>query len=240
MYSKNKRYPANDALKKGSPSTIESACRKPDICLAYVIKRDKYIALKTEYQKSQVKLEQMEQLKKDNGSKLMLINKLNTTITEMKDNIRVGNNPQFIKNLQNANAELRGQLEKLKEKPPEDRFDMLRTQAKEITKLQDELTELRKTLHSERDKFFTICNKDNEEIKRLKDANCDAEQMKKLRDEHTQYRMEIDKLKGDLHLTKSSHKRLTEENTLLKEEHGELTQKQENYHKLITEMFDSL
>jgi hypothetical protein len=122
MYSKNKRYPANDALKKGSPSTIESACRKPDICLAYVIKRNKYRALKTEYQKSEVKLEQMEQLKKDNGSKLMLINKLNTTITELKDNTRVGNNPQLIKNLQNGidnlqkkNHELKEQLEKAKE-----------------------------------------------------------------------------------------------------------------------------
>lgn len=142
-----------------------------------------------------------------------------------------GNNPQLIKNLQSminklqtANLELKEQLEKLKQEPTEDRFDMLRTQAKEITKLQDELTELRKTLHSERDKFFTLCNQNNEEIKMLKNANCDAEQMKKLRDENTQYRMEIDKLKDDLHLSKASHKRLNE--------------KEQQRDKLITALYD--
>ena len=124
-----KRYPANDAFKKGSPSTIESACRKPDICLAYVRKRENYRALKSEYQKAQVKLEQMDQLKKDNDTKLIQLTKmndtiikLNTTITELENSSRVGNNPTLIKNLQNRidkiqkeNDHLKEQLEKAKE-----------------------------------------------------------------------------------------------------------------------------
>jgi len=238
MYSK-KRYPANDALKKGSPSTIESACRKPDICIDYVKLREKYRALKTEYQKSHVKLEQVEQLKKDNDTKLIqltkksdLINKLHTTITQLKNDIQVlkdtsvnrcdaqrleglikkkdleiedlksqvddekPNNCATIKNLQNMISNLKTENEKIKEehihfntiwktegiteqyiidmkRQISNQCDLIKESKEENTQLQDELTELRKTLHSEREKWFTLCNKDNEEIKILKEKITD-------------------------------------------------------------------
>lgn len=48
--------------------------------------------------------------------------------------------------------------------------------------------------------------------------------LESLKTENTQYRMEIDKLKDDLHLSKASHKRLTE--------------KEQQRDKLITQLFD--
>ena len=56
---------------------------------------------------------------------------------------------------------------------------------------------------------------------------------KELTDENTQHRMDIDKLKDELHLCKASHKRLTEEINHLK-------QKEEKRDKLITDLYDSL
>ena len=242
MSSKNyKRYPSCDALKRGSPSSIESACVKSVISVEYVNLREKYRALKTEYQKSHVKLEQAEQLKKDNATKLIqltkksdTINKLHTTITQLKNDIQVlkdtsvnrddaqrleglikkkdleiedlksqvddekPNNCATIKNLQNMISNLKTENEKIKAEhihfntiwktegiTEQDIIDMKRqisnqcdlikesskanqVSKEENTQLQDELTELRKTLHSEREKWFTLCNKDNEEIKILK------------------------------------------------------------------------
>tara|TARA_Y100000592_G_C5444280_1_gene305109 strand:- start:333 stop:1010 length:678 start_codon:yes stop_codon:yes gene_type:complete len=96
--TKNSRYPANDALKRGSPSTIESACRKPDICADYVNLREKYQSLKNEYQKSQVKLEQMEQLKKENNSKLIQLTKKNDEIKKLQITItQKDNGIKFLK-----------------------------------------------------------------------------------------------------------------------------------------------
>ena len=94
-----KRYPATDALKKGSASTIESACVKIQIAEEYVNLRDKYRGLKNEYQKSHVKLEQMEQLKKDNFKLISDSQKKSDTI----------------KKLQITNTQLNGDIQLLKE-----------------------------------------------------------------------------------------------------------------------------
>ena len=60
------------------------------------------------------------------------------------------------------------------------------------------------------------------EITELKEEN------KKLKEEHTQYRMDIDELKDKLHLYKASHTRITEENKKLKEVTTKNYQKQIN------------
>jgi len=229
--SYNKRYPDNYAFKNSSPSTIEGACRKSDICVEFVKYRDKYRDLKIEYEKAEVKLEQMEQLKKDNATKLIqitkkndTINKLHTTITQLDNDNKVkisqlkkelsefkntGNNPSLIRNLQCATTELREQLEKAKEE---------HIHFNTIWKTEG------------------ITEQDIIDMKRQIRNHCDL--IKGLKEEHTQYRMEIDKLKDDLHLSKASHKRLTEENILLKQEHGELIEKLEKRDKLITALND--
>lgn len=90
------RYPASDALKRGCPTTIESSVIKIKIAQEYVNLREKYKRLKIDNQKQNVKLEQMEQLKKDNDSKLMqltkkndIINKLHTTIAQLNNDIKL-------------------------------------------------------------------------------------------------------------------------------------------------------
>jgi len=225
MYSKNKRYPANDALKKGSPSTIESACRKPDICLAYVIKRDKYIALKIEYQKSQVKLEQMDQLKKDNHTKLIqltkmndTINKLNTTITELENSSRVGNNPTLIKNLQNridelqkGNDHLKEQLEKAKEEHLH--FNTI-WKTEGIT--EQDIIDMKRQISNQCDL-----------IKGLKEENTTLKQ------EHGELIHQLESIDEETKVDAENMKKLYDENTLLKQEH-------EKYRKIITDAFDSL
>jgi len=237
LRSKNyKRYPACDALKRGSPSSIESACVKSVITVEYVNLREKYRSLKTEYQKSHVKLEQAEQLKKDNDSKLIqitkkndIINKLHTTITQLKNDIQVIKDTSvnrgdaqrlegLIKKkdltiedlekqisetklnklvaLENQIRQLKTENEKIKaehihfntiwktegiteqdiidmKRQISNQCDLIKESKEENTQLQDELTELRKTLHSEREKWFTLCNKDNEEIKILKEKITD-------------------------------------------------------------------
>ena len=238
LRSKNyKRYPACDALKRGSPSSIESACVKSVISVEYVNLREKYRAMKTEYQKSQVKLEQMDQLKKGNATKLIqltkksdTINKLNTTITQLKNDIQVlkdtSVNRDHAQRLEGLIKKKDLEIEDLKSQVDDEKPNNCVT----IKNLQNIISKLKEQLEYLKEGYgkFNVVDES-------------------LKEQNTQYRMEIDKLKGDLHLTKASHKRLTEENTLLKEglerlkeEHGELTQKQEHYHNLITQMFDSL
>lgn len=264
-----KRYSPRDAIKNGAASTIESACRKPDICMEFVNIRAKYRKVKTEYQKSQVKLEQMDQLKKDNDSKLIQLTKNVDTINKLRDENRIleetkcpnpaGNNPSLIKNLQNANATLKEQLEKVKEEhlhfntiwktegiteqdiidmkkqisdqcdeikelskatevknqksDNDNRFDMLKTQANEITKLQDEIKKLKHENH-QFNGFYRQWKDQSNEIAKL---------MGKDTEKWSNY-------VGD---TYTDVKELLDENSLLKQEN-------EKYRKIITDAFDSL
>jgi len=224
-----KRYPPNDALKKGSPSTIESSCVKIKIAQEYVNLREKYKSIKIENQKNDIKIQQMEQMKKDNfklisdsQKKTDTIKKLHTTITQLNSQIQLLKDTTndrgdyqrlegFIKKKDHEIQELKNQIDSTKinavtslqnqihqlkaehihfntiwktegiteqdiidmKRQISNQCDLIKESKEENTKLQDELTELRKTLHSERDKFFTLCNKDNEEIKRLKEKITD-------------------------------------------------------------------
>ena len=64
----------------------------------------------------------------------------------------------------------------------------------------------------------------NDPILMAGSAKCLNEENKKLKEEHTQYRMDIDELKDKLHLCKASHTRITEK---LKEENEELKEQNE-------------
>ena len=211
-----KRYPANDALKKGCPSTIESACVKIQIAQEYVNLRDRYRGLKNEYQKSHVKLEQMDQLKKDNfklisdsQKKSDTIKKLHTTITQLNGDI------QLLKDTTN------------------DRGDYQRLEGL-IKKKDLEIEDLKSQVDSTKiNKLVALEN----QIHQLKLEN------EKIKEEHIHFNT-IWKTEGiteqdiiDMKRQISNQCDLIKE---LKEEHRELTQKQEHYHKLITEMFDSL
>ncbi len=224
LRSKNyKRYPACDALKRGSPSSIESACVKSVITVEYVNLREKYRSLKTEYQKSHVKLEQAEQLKKDNDSKLIqitkkndIINKLHTTITQLKNDIQV---------IKDTSVN-RGDAQRLE--------GLIKKKDLTIEDLEKQISE------TKLNKLVALEN----QIRQLKTEN------EKIKAEHIHFNtiwktegiteQDIIDMKRQISNQCDLIKELKEENTFVKEEHGELTKKQENYHNLITQMFDSL
>jgi len=199
-----RRYPASDALKKGCPTTIESSCVKIKIAQEYVELREKYKLLKTEYQKSKVKLEQMEQLKKDNDSKLIqltkkndTINKLHTTITQLNNEIKTLKDISVHRNEAHV---LEGKLKK--------KDHIIKELEKQISETKiNNLEHLKNTIHQQ-----------NEQIKYLKEG-------------YGKFNVEDESLKEENKLLKEGLDRL-------KEEHGELIKKLDEYKKISTQLFD--
>tara|TARA_R100001440_G_scaffold70849_2_gene93550 strand:+ start:7963 stop:8586 length:624 start_codon:yes stop_codon:yes gene_type:complete len=183
-----KRYPAKDALKKGSASTIESACTKTTISSAFVEVRQKYNTLKNEYEKSQVKLEQMDQLKKDNDSKLIQLTKKNDTIKKLHITITQLNND--IKLLKDTSVD-RGDAGRLEGfiKKKDNEIEYLKNQINE-TKINN-LDHLKNTIHQQ-----------NEQIKYLKEG-------------YGKFNVEDESLKEENKLLKEGLERLKEENEAL-------------------------
>lgn len=227
-----KRYPPQDALKRGSATTIDSACTKMIIANAHVELREKYKILKTEYQKSQVKLEQMGQLRKDNDSKLIQLSKKNdiiqkhlTTITQRDSEIKT------LKDISVHRNEVIVLEGKLKTKDHE--IEELKKQINQ-TKINN-VEHLKNTIHQQ-----------NEQIKYLKEGygkfNVVDESLSKANQELKEENM---CLKKDNQTLNERLSNMTEENTLLKEgldrlkeEHGELIQKLDKFQKVITEIYD--
>lgn len=208
-----KRYPPTDALKKGSASTIESSCVKIKIAQEYVNLREKYKSIKIEYQKNEMKLQQMEQLKKDNFKLISDSQKKSDTIKKLHTTI----------------TQLNSEIQLLKETSV-DRGDAQRLEGF-IKKKDHEIQELKKQIDST--KINAVTSLENQ-IHQLKQQN------EYLKEGYGKFNLQDESLNQRCAT-------LQEENTLLKqglerlkEEHRELTQKQEHYHKLITEMFDSL
>jgi DNA repair exonuclease SbcCD ATPase subunit len=166
-----KRYPASDALKKGSPSTIEGACTKKIISQEYVELREKYKRLKIDNQKSNVKLEQMDQLRKDNDTKLIQLSKKNDTINKLHITI----------------TQLNNQIKVLKETSV-DRGDAQRLEGF-IKKKDHEIEELKKQIDST--KINALAVLENEMAYLKKGRTTDYEEIKTLK-------AEIIKLKDEL------------------------------------------
>tara|TARA_R100000406_G_scaffold96092_1_gene92558 strand:- start:1004 stop:1726 length:723 start_codon:yes stop_codon:yes gene_type:complete len=229
-----KRYPATDALKKGSASTIESACVKIQIAQEYVNLRDKYKGLKNEYQKSYVKLEQMEQLKKDNfklisdsQKKSDTIKKLQITITQLNGDI------QLLKDTTNDRGDyqrLEGFLKKKDHEIEELKKQIDSTKINAVTSLENQIHQLKQQNEYLKEGY----GKFNLQDESLKQEN------KKLQEENKEWEINFKEERQEKKQFREENKLLKEGLERLKEEHGELTQKQEHYHKLITEMFDSL
>jgi uncharacterized coiled-coil DUF342 family protein len=92
----NKRYPASDALKKGCPSTIESSVIKIALAREFVDLRQKYKLLKTqnrdlknEYDKLQVKSEQMDQYVVENKKLIGRTQLQHTEIIQLNSQIKL-------------------------------------------------------------------------------------------------------------------------------------------------------
>jgi len=213
-----KRYPASDALKKGSATTIESSCIKSKISLEYVELREKYKRLKTEYQKSNVKLEQMDQLKKDNDSKLIQLSKKNDTIKELHITI----------------TQLKSDIKLLKE-TTNDRGDYQRLEGF-IKKKDHIIEELKKQIDSTKinqlDHLQNTIHQQNEQIKYLKEGygkfNVVDDSLKE----------ENEKLKAELDDVKEDNEALREDIEIYKKSGRERLQKLDEYKKLSTQMFD--
>jgi|9_EtaG_2_1085328.scaffolds.fasta_scaffold01222_17 chromosome segregation ATPase len=207
-----KRYPPSDALKKGCASTIESACIKLRIAQEYVELRDKYKLLKTEYQKSKVKLEQMEQLKKDNDSKLIQLTKKNDTINKLHTNI----------------TQLNSDIRLLKDTSV-DRADAQRLEGK-LKKKDQEIEELKKQIDST--KINALTHLENQIVK-LKAEN------QKIKEGDCKSRFDMIRvLSDDIKKVSDENIQLKKDNETLKAEHGELITKVEKFEKVITDLYD--
>jgi len=206
-----KRYPASDALKKGSATTIESSCIKSKISLEYVELREKYKRLKTEYQKSNVKLEQMDQLKKDNDSKLIQLSKKNDTIKELHITI----------------TQLKSDIKLLKE-TTNDRGDYQRLEGF-IKKKDHIIEELKKQIDSTKinqlDHLQNTIHQQNEQIKYLKEG-------------YGKFNVVDDSLKEENEKLKEDNEALREDIEIYKKSGRERLQKLDEYKKLSTQMFD--
>ena len=164
---------------------------------SYKLLSDKYqVDLRESCNKYRVKISQLE---KENE--------------ELKSHVNSNspNNLTLIKNLKNANKNLKKEVQYLIDLPYEN-------------------TEIFKENHSLKQQIQKM--KDHWDLReqRLNELHQEKLSIKKeLTDENTQYRMDIDKLKEELNLCKASHKRLTEKINSLK-------QKEEKRDKLIAEL----
>ncbi len=82
------RYPASAALKNGCASTIDSACKKPEVTSAYIKLRDEIKIMKPIYEKADVLNKQLIQSRQDNETKLKQLTAKNKRIKEMNDFIQ--------------------------------------------------------------------------------------------------------------------------------------------------------
>ena len=142
------------------------------------------------------------------------ISQLEKENEELKSQINSNspNNLTLIKNLKMANAHLKQEVKNLIDLPYEN-------------------TEIFKENHSLKQQIQKMKDNWDKRFQRLDELHHEEKlSIKKgLTDENTQYRMDITKLKDELHLCKASHKRLTEEINSLK-------QKEEKRNKLIAEL----
>jgi chromosome segregation ATPase len=206
-----KRYPPQDALKRGSATTIDSACTKMIIANAHVELREKFKILKTEYQKSKVKLEQMEQLKKDNYKLIADGQKKNDTI----------------KNLHITITQLNSDIKLLKE-TTSDRADYQRLEGF-LKKKDHEIEELKKQINSTKinnvEHLKNTIHQQNEQIKYLKEG-------------YGKFNVVDESLSKANQGLKEENELLKEGLDRLKEEHGELIEKLDKFQKVITEIYD--
>jgi chromosome segregation ATPase len=206
-----KRYPPQDALKRGSATTIDSACTKMIIANAHVELREKFKILKTEYQKSKVKLEQMEQLKKDNYKLIADGQKKNDTI----------------KNLHITITQLNSDIKLLKE-TTSDRADYQRLEGF-LKKKDHEIEELKKQINSTKinnvEHLKNTIHQQNEQIKYLKEG-------------YGKFNVVDESLSKANQGLKQENELLKEGLDRLKEEHGELIKKLDEYKKISTQLFD--
>ena len=206
-----KRYPASDALKKGCPSTIESNVIKNTLAHAFVELREKYKALKTENQKSLVKLQQMDQLKKDNDSKLIQLTKKNDTINKLHTTI----------------AQLNNDIKLLKETSV-DRGDAQRLEGF-IKKKDNEIEELKKQIDSTKinhiEHLKNTIHQLTEQIQYLKEG------YGKFNVVDVSLKEENEGLKEELNIASLEYEKIKSENEAL-------TQKLEKYREISTQLFD--
>jgi len=199
-----KRYPPQDALKRGSATTIDSACTKMIIANAHVELRGKYKILKTEYLKQEQELKASRQ---DSKEKLRLIGDVQkrndiiqkhlTTIAQLENEIKT---LKDISVHRNEVIVLEGKLKK-----KEHDFEELKKQINS-TKINN-VEHLKNTIHQQ-----------NEQIKYLKEG-------------YGKFSVVDESLKEENKLLKEGIDRL-------KEEHGELIQKLDEYKKISTQLFD--
>lgn len=209
-----KRYPASDALKKGSPSTIQSACTKKIMAKGYVELREKYKRLKIDNQKSNVKLEQMEQLRKDNDSKLIQLSKKNAIINKHLTAI----------------AQRDNQIKLLKETSV-DRGDAQRLEGF-IKKKDHEIEELKKQIDST--KINALAVLENEMAYLKKGRTADQEKIKTLKEENKKIK---DELKKDNHQSRFDMIRvLSDDIEKVMKENTDLSQRQTELSKANQEL----
>jgi len=202
--SSKKRYPPNLALKNGSASSIESSCMKSLISNEYVNLRDENKRMKPIFDKAQTLNDQLVKAHFENETKLKIISQKCKIIKDHNNHILKQN--AKISELENEIQTLKGNIDATKTNKLQHLENIIHKQNEEIKYLKEGYGK------------FNVPEVSLVEHESLKSENV------KLKEEHTQYRMEIDKLKDELNLSQSSHKLLTE--------------KIDEYEKLSTQLYD--
>jgi len=215
--SQYKKYPADKALKKGCPSTIESAVVKLRIAQEYVNLRDEMNKIKPIYDKAEVINKQLIQSRQDNETKLKQLTAKNKRIKEMNE---------FIQKQDTQICQLENQLKSQKETSV-DRADNQRLEGF-LKKKDQQIKELEEKINATKtnniEALKNTIRRQNEKIKHLSEG-------------YTKFNLddlnEVDTLKGQMI-------RLTEENKTLSD--SLLTEKSVNLkiNEKITALYDSL
>ena len=220
-----KKYTDYDAIKGGSATSIYSACNKTFLSEKYVELREKYKRLKIDNQKSNVKLEQMEQYRKDNDSKLIQLSKKNAIINKHLTTI----------------AQRDNQIKLLKETSV-DRGDAQRLEGF-IKKKDYEIEELKKQIDST--KINAVASLENTIHQLIKENEYLKEGYGKFNVVDESLKEENNKLQEEIKDWRINFKEEREENTqlkkdieTLKEEHGELIKKLDEYREKATQLYD--
>jgi len=161
--SQYKKYPADKALKKGCPSTIESAVVKLRIAQEYVNLRDEMNKIKPIYDKAEVINKQLIQSRQDNETKLKQLTAKNKRIKEMNE---------FIQKQDTQICQLENQLKSQKETSV-DRADNQRLEGF-LKKKDQQIKELKSKIDATKtghiDHLENTIRQQNAQIKYLKEG----------------------------------------------------------------------
>jgi len=237
--TKNKRN-SPSIIKNGTATSILSGCDKPFIADHLTDYRDKYNRIKTEYDKAQVKSEQMDQYVVENKKLIAKNQQQHTEIIQLNSQIKVLKETSVdrgdAQRLEGKIKKKDHEIEELKKQIDSTKINAVASLENQIVKLKAENEKLKEGDCKSRFDMIRVLSDD---IKKVSDENI---QLKKAYEDYQKYSCElgdcIDKQKEEKDSLKEENIQLKKDNETLKEEHGELIEKLDKFQKIITNLYD--